>query len=130
MHASKGLPSSSVTAPELKPKVLSHSEGCLEQMISIQTSGNQSAPVTLCFCLESRRKRKTMNPIVKNAATAGGVCIDYLGKSEREIGDQKSAALLQIGKFNYLHRESSRLLKEAVNTLNCPNDHLFRHFRV
>src|SRR6266576_3294339 len=72
-HASSGLPSSTEAPPLTgKPKMLSHSETDLEQPGISQSSGSQSAPLTLGFSRMSRRKRKAMKASVRQDATAGG----------------------------------------------------------
>ena len=73
-EASSGLPSSTEAEPLTgKPKVFSHKERLLEQPITSQISGSQSAPLTSGFPRTSRLKRKTMKAIVRNDAMIGGI---------------------------------------------------------
>jgi len=72
--ASIGLPSSKVTAPIETPNRLSHCDTNLDPIISIQSSGIQTAPVTLPRWRESLQKRKTANPNVSSSARREGIC--------------------------------------------------------
>jgi hypothetical protein len=111
MHASKGLPSSNDTAPKFIPKVLSHSEGCLEQMMSIQINGTHSAPVMFGLSLESRLKRKTTNPMVKRAATGGGISL-------ARNGSYKSRRLSLSGTLGLAKTEAVHLLESQDTVKN------------
>src|SRR6266513_885968 len=65
-QASSGLPSSTEAPPLTgKPKMLSHSETGLEQPITSQISGSQSAPLISGFSRMSRRKSQTMSATVR-----------------------------------------------------------------
>ena len=71
-QASSGLPSSTDEAPLTgKPKILSHSETGLEQPITSQSSGSQSALLTSDFSRTSRRKSQIMSGRVRQRASDG-----------------------------------------------------------
>ena len=72
-YTSNELPCSDEAGPPAaKPKTLSHAEGGLEQAISNQRVGSQSARLTLGFSLMSRRKRKTTSATVRKRTRIGG----------------------------------------------------------
>jgi hypothetical protein len=71
-QASSGLPSSTDAAPLTgKPKMLSHSETGLEQPITSQSSGSQSALLTSGFSRMSRRKSQIMRATVRQRPSDG-----------------------------------------------------------
>src|SRR5262249_53273524 len=68
-HASSGLPSSTEAPPLMgKPKMLSHAETDLEQPITSQRTGSQSAALISGFSRMSRRKSHAMSASVRKRA--------------------------------------------------------------
>src|SRR5882757_793968 len=71
-EASSGLPSSTEVPPLTgRPKMLSHSETGLEQPITSQSSGSQSALLTSAFSRMSRRKSQIMRARVRQRLSDG-----------------------------------------------------------
>jgi hypothetical protein len=141
-EASSGLPSSTEAAPLTgKPKMFSHWERPLEQAITSQMSGSQSAPLTLGLSRMSRRKRKIIKATVRQDAMVGERCIGYIRGQTSEGGGQRSEdrrrttddrgwswSSAMLRQLDYLHRAVIRFLKETADGLNCVSNHLFRHF--
>src|SRR6516164_8465567 len=96
--ASSGFPSSSEPKTVGKPKVSSHIATDLDPRINIQSSGIQSARVTLGFSRASLLYRKTMKVTVRNSATIGGIwsaCYQRGETAERFIREMETQVILQ-----------------------------------